>query len=667
VRSPSFAVRLISCRAWRHLDSYPSVKFLDPAATLGGPIVRDRLWFFATYENTDSQSRPTLAPTTSKSTSTHYLGKLTWQPAPSWRLTGKWTTDASHAHNADAEYSVAPEANAFYADGGHVYSADASGVLGGHLLWNIGVGINGVFANSYPQSGDFTTPGHVNNTTGASYGNSIGAYYAKADRDEYTTNLTWFADRLAGSHEFKAGYEHNDLTFWSHSFIPPGGPAGGFYYRDRTSDPWYGDGDSSPIPYRMWQETDPGAATSTGKQNTIYLQDAWKLKPNLTIKLGARWDRIAYRNDAGAEIADLHKLQPRLGLAWDATGDARNVVKASWGRFMHPSSTGLPAYASAHYATSYRWNSCSTWQGFTSPEQCQAYAADLGFAWSAGPDRWDPNGWYHDPAAVFGSEPGRVATGLRPAYGDELIVGFEREIAKKTSIEVSYVGKATRSLFDDTCQGNLVGLTVDDPGYCSYYVIANLPGLRRDYHGVVVKLETRATDRMWLLASYTWSKNKGSLNYSYQTGAANDFDICPDTCVNRYGYRLGDRRHRVKLNGYFVLPAKLTLGVDAIWESPFAYTKSTVGPNDGWMFLEPRGSHRGNSNSQLDLSLTYRLNLGKVGVELIGSVVNVLNTEQGLEFPVCEDVNGCGGDYAFGDATAWQNPRRFEVGFRIEF
>jgi hypothetical protein len=64
-----------------------------------------------------------------------------------------------------------------------------------------------------------------------------------------------------------------------------------------------------------------------------------------------------------------------------------------------------------------------------------------------------------------------------------------------------------------------------------------------------------------------------------------------------------------------------------------------------------------------ELSLTYRLGLGTVGAEMIGSVVSVVSTEQATG--LCGDVNGCG-SYAFGDATAWQPPRRFEVAFRIE-
>ena len=494
------------------------------------------------------------------------------------------------------------------------------------------------------------------------YGNAAEAWSVTNDRDEYKTNLTWFVDDLAGSHEIKAGLEHNDLTFGNYYYLT----AGGYSYADVTSDYRYGDGDPSPIPYRMMvDDAETGRTTAAGKQNTLYLQDAWKIVPNLTLKLGVRFDDVAYTNDAGTEIADLAKAQPRFGLAWDITGDAKNVVKASWGRYMHPSSTALPYFAGVHLSSSTLWRSCSTFRGFTSPEQCQAYATGLGRLWMAGPDGWDPNGWYRNPATdVFSSEPTRVAAGLDPAYADVLIIGYEREVFTRTSVEVSYVDKATRSLFEDTCQGNLSGLTAEDDDYCSYFVIANLEGLRRDYRGAILKLETHATDWMWVLASYTWSESKGNLNYSL--GANPDFDFCPELCVNRYGYKANDRRHRVKLNGYFVLPANFTLGVDAGWSSAYAYAKTQI-PLDvgyGQEFLEPRGSRRANDNSQLDLSLTYRLNLGTVGVELIGSAVNVLNTEQATD--VCWDVNGCG-SYAFSDAITWQTPRRFELGFRIEF
>jgi hypothetical protein len=579
-------------------------------------------------------------------------------------VTGKWSSDPADIDNSDASYLVTPDATTFQTQGGDIFSADASGVLGPSLLWNLGVGLNRQVLDAYPQSGDFDTVGHYNYITGESYVNAVNAQYSDRNRDEYRTDLTWFVDNLGGSHEFKVGYTYQDLEFLSHNFTP----AGGFDYRDVTSDYWYGDGDPSYIPYVMYENTDAGEATSTGKQNTLYLQDAWKLAPNLTLKLGARYDQVAYQNDIGTEIADLSELQPRIGLAWDITNDAKNVVKASWGRFMHPSATTLPNYARINLSTSYRWRSCSTLRGFTDPQQCIDYVAaraGAGYRYTPGPDGFDPVGWYHVPSAdVFGSEPTQIVDDLGAAYADQLIIGFERELFNRSSIELSYVDKTTTNLIEDTCQGNLNGLTMDDADYCSYYVIDNLEGLKRDYQGAIVKFETRAVDWMWLLASYTYSKSEGNLEYSQ--GGATDYDFCPEHCVNRYGYLSDDRRHRVKLNGYFQLPANFTLGVDAFWSSAFAFTESTDAVNAGYgtEFLEPRGAHRANDNYQVDLSVTYRINLGNVGIELIGSILNTLDSEQTTG--VCADPNGCG-SYEFADSTAWQNPRRFELGFRVEF
>ena len=49
---------------------------------------------------------------------------------------------------------------------------------------------------------------------------------------------------------------------------------------------------------------------------------------------------------------------------------------------------------------------------------------------------------------------------------------------------------------------------------------------------------------------------------------------------------------------------------------------------------------------------------------LIGTVLNAFSTEYGTQ--VCSDVGGCGG-FATGEAIAWAVPRRYELGFRVEF
>jgi len=651
-----------------HFDTDTNeVKYLTPSVTLGGPIIRDNLWFFVSGQYIDSQATPVNSPSTRKYEGENYIGKLTWQVSPNWRVIGKLSGDPATIDNSDASQFVAAEANTYQEQGGSIYQAEFNGVLSPSLLWNTQVGINRSTLDAYPQTGDFDAVSHLGYDTGYEYGSASNAQYSDRNRDEIKTNLTWFVDQLAGSHEFKGGVEYSKLFFRSHNYTT----ADGYRYDDLTSDYWYGDGDPAAIPYVMWFDTDAGTIENDGTMYTGYLQDAWKPTPTLTVKFGVRYDTVGYTNNAGDDIADMDMFQPRVGIAWDVRGDAKSLIKASYGRFMHPNAMTLPNFARTALSTSYRWRSCSTLRGFSSPEQCQTYAAGLGRPWTEGPDGWDPNGWYQVPSAdVFGSAPNQIAADLKPTYADELIIGYEQEVFNRTSIEVSYIDKKTRDIFEDTCDGNVPNPSAD--ATCDYYLMANLPDLKRDYEGVIVKFETRAKDWLNLLASYTYSKSEGNVEYTQNAGV--DFDVYPVHFVNTYGYLSDDRRHRVKLNGYVLLPYNFTVGVDGFWSSGFAYSHTAAADPYGDEFLDPRGFYRGNDNWGLDMSASWALKLGAIRTELIATIYNVFGEEQGTG--VCESDTGCTGylpdgltqvHYDFGDTTSWQTPRRYEVGFRIEF
>ncbi len=188
-------------------------------------------------------------------------------------------------------------------------------------------------------------------------------------------------------------------------------------------------------------------------------------------------------------------------------------------------------------------------------------------------------------ADIFGSAPNQIDANLKPTYADELIIGYEQEVFNRTSIEVSYIDKKTKDIFEDTCDGNVPTPNAD--ATCDYYLMANLPDLKRDYEGVIVKFETRAKDWLNLLASYTYSKSQGNVEYTQNAGV--DFDVYPVHFDNTYGYLSDDRRHRVKLNGYVLLPYNFTLGIDGFWSSAFAYSRTEAADPYGDTFLDPRG------------------------------------------------------------------------------
>ncbi len=592
------------------------VKFFDPAVTFGGPVLTDKLWFFVSGETPDSRTTPAESPTTRKFEGKYYIGKLTWQLDPNWRIVGKVSGDPANIDNVDASSGILAGATAFQKQGSKIYQAEMSSVLSPSLLWNLAIGYNRDELNAYPESGDLNTPGHQDYLTGVNYTNYGNAQYSKRNRDEYKTDLTWFKDKWGGSHEFKGGVLYDKTEFTTHSFTP-----GGWFFYDRNVNwPVIGNPYTANGAYYASYSTDPGTFVFPGKLFGAYVQDAWKPAPNVTLKLGVRWDQSKFENDIGAAVPTLDKVQPRLGIAWDVTNDAKNVISASWARFMHPSALTLPSDEASHATVTSNYYSCSYLMARRNLATCQDvvdfYNNNFGYSWSYDPSvhdpvGWDPNGWIL--AAQYGSSPSQIASNLKPTYADEWQITFQRELANKTSLTVSYVDKTTKDIFEDTCNGNYP--TPTEGGACDYYIIANLGNnlLKRDYKGAILTFETRAYDWLHLLASYTWSKSQGSVEYDQNAGY--DFDIYPDYFVNRYGYLSDDRRHRVKLNGFVLLPYDFIVGVNAFWSSAFDWTPEEPGAYGSIsypMFDAPRGSKRANANYQLDLQISKGFKLAGV-------------------------------------------------------
>src|SRR5262249_44199128 len=144
-------------------------------------------------------------------------------------------------------------------------------------------------------------------------------------------------------------------------------------------------------------------------------------------------------------------------------------------------------------------------------------------------------------------------------------------VAERSALDLTYVYKKTRRILEDTCIENLHGLT-PGPRFldCPYKVLTNPAAARRDYHGLVLRFDGRAGDRLHLVASYSWSISKGSVEST--GGSGSEFDVYPVHFANTYGYLYDDVRHRVKLKGFVKLPARFSVGFNAVYQSPFAYS-----------------------------------------------------------------------------------------------
>ncbi|MBZ0112794.1 MAG: TonB-dependent receptor [Thermoanaerobaculia bacterium] len=632
---------------------------LDVNATLGGPILQDKFWFFLAGQVFDAERTNSGDPVALKVESNTWLAKGTWQLTPSWQVIGKYSADPADFSNIVGTPQDTLDTLSFQEQGGDLFSLSLDGIISPFLFWDIKAQALRQELNAFPQSGDLDTPGILDLATNVSSQNYTNAQFSDRDRDELRSTLTYFADELAGSHEFKAGVEYTDLFFRSSN--------------NTTGELIFYDDSSVVGPYLFQTFPDASQEEDTGEVLGGFVQDSWRITSQVTVKAGIRYDDVSYDTDAGGQVATLDKLQPRLGFAWDITGDGKTVARGSVGRFMHPNALTLPSFArNAVAPPSEQWVSCSWTEAITGLPTSQCSMAPILFGVSSNPGVIisDPTG--HDPAGwwKFGDltsgAPNEIDPNISAMYSDQILIGVERELYDRTSLELTYIKKETDDIFEDTCNGNIAGR--DPNAACDFYVMANLPELTREYEGVTLQFETRHPNWLNLKASYTWSESKGSVEGTQNAGV--DYDYFPAHFENRYGYLSDDRRNRFKLTGFVLMPWDTSLGFNGFWSDKAAYnvTESAVTAGlapYGRHFIEPRGSRRfEDPRYNLDLQLTKGIELGSVRAQLIAAIFNTFDSEQVTT--VCTNIEGCG-SASVGDALNYSRPRSFEAGIRFEF
>jgi hypothetical protein len=674
---------------------------MNPALSLGGPILKDTVWFFVSVQQATAEYTPSGVSYGQDWNMDNYMAKITWQISPNDTLIGKWSTDPWTIKNVNASLSYEPEAARTQEQGGNINQLDYSRILSESLLLSAKLGINKQELNSFPTSGDLDTPAVYDNLYGVWSENYPSYQYNKRDRTEAQLSLTWFKNNILGDHTFKAGASYQDLMFnWEANIT------GDAYY---LLDDWTGDGVVELM--EMFKFSHDPWIKSKGKQTNFYLQDEWKILPNLVFKPGVRFDEVKYTNNAGMSVADLKLWQPRIGLAWDVFNSAKTVVRGYYGTFMHPNSLSLPDYLREGDAWQQEWGYIP-WvmddKGYTQDEVCMFYECEGDWAMLRQTDYATGSNTPVDP-------------NIKATTATQFTVGIEHEIAPRTGIELTYVQKRTKYIMDDTCagydaEGNFIDPadyvdqpdtwadwgkdagTADNP-YCSGWIIRNPTGAGRYYYAYLFKFESRYKDWFHVMVDYTYSKMY-EWSDELDFGAA-DYDA-PWHYYNRYGYGNNDIRHYFKFNGFFHLPANFTVGFNSFFRTGRPYSKyvdmygwrgedSLPVPEWGGMYLERKGNYRLNSvwNVDLQASWDFKFTEGIRG-KIIASINNVTNNEAILgrcSYWNSTDPNeagagegACGGYYNqttedptdvywlnWGEPYGWQAPRSYEVGFRIEF
>jgi outer membrane receptor for ferrienterochelin and colicin len=607
-----------------------------PAASFGGPIARDRLWFFASYESRD---REQLFPRATDSTNSefytdtstyegHYLsGKLTWQLNPNHAIVGYYNEDPIDISNAWARYylgtGVDPRSEATQQQGGNTGTLQWTGVLSPSMFLEARYGTYNGEINLIPQGPLGPEPTYLDYATGYWSGTTLESYASKRTRDNVNFAFNKFLETDSGSHQLKAGIEWLEVK---NTVVDVYYPSAGLGAPGEFVGLWEGE----PVD-RTVISNRPGELTTKNPYWAIFVQDAWKLG-NLTLNFGLRAEQVTLKNNVGREVVkfDLQdQIAPRLGFAWNING---SNLHGSASRFYDIISDYVTAGLNQNneQATYYTWDGTQWVEEFTYPR----FANN-----SVDPD-------------------------LKPQYTDEYTLGYDQRLSDNWAITANYVNRRSKDAVEDVDAGILGDPVADDGEF--YYT--NVPDTWMKYQGIEIGLKKRmAADRFQFIASYTYVlENKGVWSGAGTNAFADQLGGYLDNSAavaNRYGDL--DTPHLAKFDGSYTFPFNLTIGLSAFYYSgPYYawYQRVSTPKGTGNEFTEAPGAREVGSVWQADLHLEQSFNLGKsMSISVYGDALNLTDNQD----PTNRQGRTTSG--AFQNPTAWQTMRRYQVGAKFEF
>lgn len=175
-------------------------------------------------------------------------------------------------------------------------------------------------------------------------------------------------------------------------------------------------------------------------------------------------------------------------------------------------------------------------------------------------------------------------------YTDDVQVGYAVDLGRSMSFEALYINRRTRDILEDydlelyaTAQDGEIHYPgpIDHPqslflgldyfGYTqnpgSNFVIATLEGGKRDYQGVELVFRKRFSDRWQMLSSYNWNDAEGNTNSDSNADFQGDVLFLDPRAPNQYGRQPGSITHLFKTGGSYTFDFGLQLGAFVNWNS----------------------------------------------------------------------------------------------------
>jgi hypothetical protein len=561
----------------------------EPTFQIGGPILRDRAWFFVGYipqlQHTERSvvfqplaNSGITVPTPQgfvQDTKDHNVNyNATTQLTKSLRL--RFAGSNQRNIGAPSFPGIEPDGtsrslwNQFQGDRvrtnqfSNAYSGVADWVLGSKLYVNVTAGVLNYGSHDegpvgtklrHVFSGSNTCTGGVPNTTACPYPTLIPASAQLPNG---------YADEISTSKNYKDNYGrvtlNSDATFYAnwfgqHTF------KGGVQYERLSNDVQRGQ--SLPTITVSWnaaRSTLSGTSVRgsygyyTVSRGTVtegdisfsnmglFVQDAWTINKRLTLNYGVRTEKEdipSYRpENPGVHFSFADKIAPRIGFAYDVKGDSQWKVYGNWGVYQDLMKLSLSRilFGADRWVDYYYTLDTPDWQSI----QCS----------------YPPVGGANCPGTFIEQADFRfvansatnslVDPGLKPMKTQELTFGGDHELTRTMSVGVRYSHKwlnRTIEAFGVLLPGVGEIYRIANPGFgwdaspltdqrispgLGCFNCKSQPPAKRDYDSVEVRLRKRFSNRWNATTSYTYSRLFG--NYA---GLANSDEISTTTGTAR--------------------------------------------------------------------------------------------------------------------------------------
>jgi outer membrane receptor protein involved in Fe transport len=525
---------------------------------LGGPIKRDRIWFYGLLTATRQMTTGVgVDPNSEKAGGRNFKPfiKGTWRPSENGNLSvGFNNNNFCCAATASRTAPLITQT----VEHGHnpvIYSQYTHSFGSATLLEVRGGGIY-IRDNFTPYSDDFETPGRTDQSTGISSVNGQTASKQFHNRTTLDASLANTRSWLGGTHDLKTGIQ---TTYGTQRTV--GIRIGGVSYTDLST-----------ANYRA-TFSEPSATGGRIRTFGLYGQDTWTVNDALTLNLGLRFDNV--RGDVpemtseatldgikGAsfsppvvsypgipDLISFNTFAPRAGLTYRLGKSGRTVLKSGYGRFYGK-------------LTSLMFSGVS-------PGGAVTYVREINPA----------TGQYDIPVSVTDPKLNfAVDSGLNNQYTDQFSVGVEQQVADRTGVAVSFVYKnegefvrlrdnrgtyVPRDIVD-TFEGNSQVITVQNltSGVGSQlFTVSNRGDLDQSFKSVVIEVNRRFSNNIQAQSSYTWQDSKafgsGSVTGSTQQDFSNlsptaGYGRDPNDTLNAFGPTATNATHAVKLSATYV-------------------------------------------------------------------------------------------------------------------